>query len=274
MMRFPLRRGLAVVLAGAGLTALGPVAIRAQNEGAATGAGALRALRQAIQAREQANKNGVEVHQRVVALSEETDSLYLRYQTAYAHLQSLLKFNQGMRDVIGEQEVQIADLTRQLDQVDEVARSVTPLMHRMIDALERFVTLDIPFLAEERAERVATLRRLMRRADVTVSEKYRNIMEAYQIENEYGRTIEAYRATLPTSGETVDFLRFGRIALVYLALDQSEVGAWDSRARAWKELDSSYVADVRDGLRVARKQVAPDLIALPLPEPVTPGGEG
>jgi len=45
---------------------------------------------------------------------------------------------------------------------------------------------------------------MMPRADVTVSEKYRRIVEAYQLEMEYGRTIGG----LPRRayGKTVDFL--------------------------------------------------------------------
>jgi len=264
----PLRRGLVVALCSAGLLTVG-LPLNAQSGGKP-----LRALRQSVETREKANAKGAAAQKRIVKLSEETDEFYTRHQNALAQLASLREFNQGMRDVIHEQDLAIADLTGQLDQVDEVARSVTPLMFQMIDALDRFVELDIPFLATERAERVGDLRKLMVRADVTVSEKYRRIMEAYQIENEYGRTIEAYRAPLPGSGETVDFLRFGRISLVYLSLDESRAGAWDAGSRAWSELDSGYVSDVRNGLRIARKQIAPDLIALPLPEAAHRGGEG
>lgn len=259
----PLRRVLSVALSGAGLIAIGGP-LQAQD------GNSLRTLRQAVELREQANQRGSEVQKRIVTLSEETDALYTRHQNALAQLESLRKFNQGMREVISEQESQIADLDHQLDQVDEVARRVTPLMYEMIDTLDEFVSLDIPFLAEERAERVQSLRRLMGRADVTVSEKYRRIMEAYQIETEYGRTIEAYRAPLGESGETVDFLRFGRIALVWLSLDGQRAGAWDPRARDWMELPASHVSDVQEGLRVARKQIAPDLVPLPL----MPEGEG
>ena len=107
----------------------------------------------------------------------------------------------------------------------------------------------------------------MKRADVTGAEKYRQIMEAYQIENEYGRTIEAYRSTLDLGGReaTVDFLRFGRIALVYQTPDGTELGVWNQKKGAWEPLDSSYRSAIRDGIRIARKKASPDLIRLPLP---------
>ena len=147
--------------------------------------------------------------------------------------------------------------------------SVTPLMLRMIDALEATVELDLPFLIDERTERVANLRRLMTRAAVSSAEKYRLIMEAYQTENEYGRTIEAYRSTLKRGDRDVkvDFLRFGRIALVYQTLDGMESGVWNQQKKTWDPLDASYRTAIRQGLRIARKQAAPDLIRLPLPVP-------
>jgi hypothetical protein len=102
---------------------------------------------------------------------------------------------------------------------------------------------------------------------VTGAEKYRQIMEAYQIETEFGRTIEAYRGTIDLEGRetTVDFLRFGRIALVYQSLDETESGAWNQMTRSWMPLDTDYRSSIRNGLRIARKQSAPDLIRLPLP---------
>ena len=136
-----------------------------------------------------------------------------------------------------------------------------------IDAIDAFVRLDTPFLIEERRERIAGLHEMMSRADVSNAEKFRQIMEAYQVENEYGRTIEAYRGTLERGDKeiTVDFLRFGRIALVYQTLDESEAGVWNQETRAWELLDSGYRSAIRQGLRIARKQAAPDLIRLPLP---------
>jgi hypothetical protein len=113
---------------------------------------------------------------------------------------------------------------------------------------------------------VASLRTMMDRADVTIAEKYRRILEAFQIENEYGRTIEAYRGTLEVDGtsRTVNFLRLGRVALLYQTLDGREAGAWDRAEGTWTTL-SGYHNAIEQGIRVARKQVAPDLLRLPIP---------
>ena len=65
----------------------------------------------------------------------------------------------------------------------------------------------------------------------------------------------------------MDFLRFGRIALVYQTLDGMEAGVWNQAEKSWEPLDASYRTAIRQGLRIARKQAAPDLIRLPLPVP-------
>ena len=224
--------------------------------------------------RRQGNVEGAVSQDRVDEFSDETGSLFAKYSTTLKQIDSIGVYNHQMRGLIGSQEQELASLEDQLDRVELVGRSVTPLMLRMIEALDAFVSLDVPFLEKERAERVAALRELMSRADVSNAEKYRSIMEAYQIENEYGRSIEAYRSTIQSEGETktVDFLRFGRIALVYQTLDGSESGVWDQQKREWVPLDDSYRTSIRDGLRIARRQSAPDLIRLPLPAAQDAGG--
>jgi hypothetical protein len=144
-----------------------------------------------------------------------------------------------------------------------------PLMTRMLEVLQQFVALDTPFLASERKQRIEELGRMMDRSDVALGEKYRRLMEAYQIEADYGRTIEAYRGDLPgkDTARAVDFLRFGRVGLYYLTLDRHEVGYWDARAKAWATLPIEYRNDIEHGLRIARKQAAPDLLKLPVPAP-------
>ena len=226
-------------------------------------------FKRVVGARSAGNDAASESQKRIDAISDETDDLLAKYRTTWKQIESIDAYNRQMRDLITAQERELASLDDQLDRVQSVSRSVTPLMIRMIDAIEQFVQLDVPFLIDERKERIAGLRTLMGRADVTTAEKFRQIMEAYQVENEYGRTIEAYRSTIDIEGRetTVDFLRYGRIALVYQSLDEQQAGAWSQSERKFVPLDSSYRSALRNGLRIARKQAAPDLIRLPLPAP-------
>jgi len=232
------------------------------------------ALDASRQVRRSANTEGVASQKRVEEISDETERLFAKYSNTLRQIDSIRVYNGQMEELVASQEQELDSLNDQLDRVEEVGRSVTPLMLRMIEAIDAFVTLDVPFLADERSERIAVLRDTMKRADVTNAEKFRSIMEAYQIENEYGRTIEAYRSTLERDGKeiTVDFLRFGRVALVYQTLDESEAGVWNQETRQWEPIDSSYRTAIRQGLRIARKQAAPDLIRLPVPAATRAGG--
>ncbi len=220
------------------------------------------------------NVAGVASQERIDEISDETDLLFARYSSVLSQVDSTRVYNRQMEELVASQEDELASIAVQLEQVEEVGRSVTPLMLRMVASLEAFIELDVPFLIEERTARVQGLLEMMNRADVTNAEKFRRILEAFQIENEFGRTIETYRATLELGGRklSVNFLRFGRIALLYQTLNESETGMWNQETRSWEPLPSRYRSAIRQGLRIARKQVAPDLIRLPLPAAQPIGG--
>jgi hypothetical protein len=165
---------------------------------------------------------------------------------------------------VKSQQDELSTMTRQLSEIETTSREALPMMQKMVVTLGQFVKLDVPFLPEERANRLAQLDDMMTRADVSVSEKYRRIVEAYQIEIEYGRTIETYQGKV--GDKTVDFLRAGRVSLLYQTLDGGETGYWDADARNWKQ-DSEYEDAIKAGLKVAKKQAAPDFIRLPVHAP-------
>ena len=206
---------------------------------------------------------------KVDSLDDETREMFEQYRAVLRENESLRIYNDQLQRMTDAQQEEMVSLDRQIAEIASTHRDIVPLMLRMVDALDNFVALDLPFLPEERGRRLQNLRELMDRSDVSVSEKYRRILEAYQIENDYGRTIEGYRAEL-ASGDvtrTVDFLRLGRVGLYYQSLDGREVGHWDRSAGAWRHLDADYRQSIRDGLRIARKQSAPDLLTLPVKAP-------
>ena len=141
-------------------------------------------------------------------------------------------------------------------------------MQQMVDTLAQFVALDVPFLFEERTARAQGLKDMMARADVTISEKYRRILDAYQIELEYGRTLSAYQGRLGSGADarTVEFVQIGRVSLMYRTIDGSETGYYDATKKTWVA-DASYKQAIETAIRMAKRDGASELLTVPVPAP-------
>lgn len=210
---------------------------------------------------------GAAEQQRVEQVADQTDKLVADYNSLAKIVDGLKTYNSLLKRQVDNQETEKAALAESMNNVALIERQIIPLMSRMVDSLEDFITLDMPFLMDERTSRIERLRGMMERSDVTAAEKFRQVVEAYQIENDYGRTIEAYKGSVEIDGNSqeVDFLRIGRISLSYQSVGGQHTGAWDPEAEAYVELPpATYKSQVADGLRIARKQIAPDLLIVPV----------
>lgn len=207
--------------------------------------------------------------ERVSKTAEETKTIVDEYRASLRKIENTKVYNDQLRKLIESQKEEMVSVKNQTESIKNTNKEIFPLMNRMITSLVEFIKLDIPFLPEERTNRLTQIEGTMNNAKVSTSEKFRRVVEAYQVENEYGRTIEAYRGVQKVDGKdlTVDFLRFGRISLVYQTLDGKKSGYWDQKERAWKPLSSSYRKAIQEGLQIARKQSAPSLVKLPVPAP-------
>ena len=206
--------------------------------------------------------------ERVDKIVQQTRSLEDKYRASLKEIEGLLIYNQLLDLQIENQERVMIDLEKSIVMVSIINRQIVPVMTRMIESLEQFISLDVPFLKEERTNRVKTLKEMMVRQDVTVAEKYRKVTEAYQIENDYGRTIETYKDTLEVDGAILelDFLRVGRISLMYQSVDGKVSGVWNQKKQSWEDADNSR-NQIKMGLRIAKKMVPPDLVILPVDSP-------
>ena len=190
--------------------------------------------------------------------------------TVMKQVDGLRVYNARLEKQIAGQLRRIASLEKAVDEATVIQRQITPLLIRMIDGLEQFVDLDVPFHIDERKERVEFLRSSMDRSDISIAEKFRQVLEAYKIENEYGRKIDSYKGVATVNGaeRDVNFLRIGRIGLLYQTTDGEHSGAWDKTQGAWVELDAGdYRGAIQKGLRIARKQASIDIMKLPIPAP-------
>jgi hypothetical protein len=204
--------------------------------------------------------------ERINGIVEGTRSLEDQYRAINKEIDGLKVYNRLMRAQVEGQAATLEDISLSMDRVDVINRQIFPLMERMIDGLDQSVQLDVPFLMAERTKRIGDLKAIMERSDVTVAEKFRKVMEAYQIENDYGTSSEYYEESLTIDGATRSFniLRIGRIGLYFQSDDTKITGRWNNEIRNW-EIDNSARNEVRKGLRMARQLIAPELIVIPVP---------
>ena len=209
---------------------------------------------------------------RVDRLADETRNLLDDYKTVTKQIDGLRVYNARLQRQIDNQLRRIAEIDSSIDQVTVIQRQMTPLVIRMIDGLEQFVAMDVPFNLNERRARIEFLRTNVDRSDLTVAEKFRQVLEAYNIELQYGRGFETYHDTIDTGTgpRDVDFLRIGRLALVYQTTDGSEAGVWNNQSRSWQPLPTGdYAAAIRQGVRIAKKQATIELLNMPIAAPET-----
>ncbi|CCQ10607.1 TonB system biopolymer transport component; Chromosome segregation ATPase [Pseudoalteromonas luteoviolacea B = ATCC 29581] len=212
------------------------------------------------------NESAKTSQQKIDSITDSMQSRLNKFKTLNKEIDGLTVYNAQLTKQINNQLQEMDAINSSMDQVSVIERQITPLMLNMITGLEQFVALDVPFLPEERVQRVETLKDLLERADVTSSEKFRRVLEAYQVEMDYGRTIEAYTALLEVQGQQreVDFLRIGRLELLYVTKDGKFAGSWDNENKQFVELPESTISQINKGLRIARKQLAPDMLTLPV----------
>lgn len=201
-----------------------------------------------------------EIHEKTVDIVEE-------YQALLKVVDGLKVYNSILAKQLANQEAEMQVLDHSIANAAVIERQILPLLTRMLDGLEEFVLLDVPFLQKERLERVVNLRKLIIRSDLTNAEKTRRVFEAFQIENDFGNTIETYKGKLKLDSGTfdVDFLRMGRISYTYRTVGGDSYGYWDNHKKSWRPLsESKYQRNIDKGIKMARQEMAPELITIPV----------
>ncbi|PKG85915.1 hypothetical protein CXF85_03845 [Colwellia sp. 75C3] len=210
----------------------------------------------------QSKKSQVKIN----SIYEQTQDLLGEYRNTVDEADVLRGYNDHVQRMVDDQKANVVSLQKQIDSIDEIKQGLVPLMYKMIDTLETFVKLDVPMNIERRQERVANLRDVMNDSNVTTSEQFRLILEAYEIESSYGTIFDAYQGEIDLGGRTLtaDFVHMGRIALVAQSLDAKHSWLWNNDTRAWEELGDEYLKPITDAIRMARKQLPADLTKLPV----------
>lgn len=210
-----------------------------------------------------------ESQQRVNTLANETRDIDAEYERIARQIEGLQAYNKQLRTQISAQEKEIAKTEASIFKATEVDRQLLPLLNNMVSTYEELVEVSIPFAPKERAGRIKFLNETIDRADVAAAEKFRQVLDAYMTEMEYGSTIEAYNDVINVDGvdREVNILRLGRVGLYYQTAGREQTGMWDAQQGTWVPLDTEFRNGVYQAIRVANKLTAPSLLSLPLPQP-------
>ena len=221
---------------------------------------------QTINTQVEASNVSIEIQNKIDELDIESKKIYFDYKDTLNEFNSLKNYDDQLSKIIDAQIIEISSINEQLDSLDSINIDILPLLKRMVDSLSKFITLDIPFLIEERKLRLQDLDTLIVRADVTTAEKFRKIFEAYQLEANFGKTIESYQGflTIKESEKAVDYFRLGRLGLYYRTPNGKETGYWNSNSQQWVHEGSSLDDEIKAALDIANRQSPPNFIKLPV----------
>ena len=174
-------------------------------------------------------------------------------------------YNRQMQELINSQKNEITSINEQMVELDNTNRGILPKLEEMVLTLESIIQNDIPFLLDERFARIQDLKNILLQSNISTSEKFRRVFEAYQIENEYGRTIESYRDEIDVDGikYNVEIFRLGRVGLYARTSDGRYNAMFSKKQNQWikqRGIDNELVI----ALKIARKELPPSLLKLPV----------
>jgi len=214
-------------------------------------------------------QSGAASQKRIDDISEKTDKIISEYHQQRKVVEGLKVYNDRLRRTLEAQQVAVTKLERSIEDASLIERQIVPLMMRMIVGLEKFVAADMPFKTTERNARIERIRGYLTNANISAAERFRQVLQAYSIENSYGQTIEVYTDALALSGgeKTVNVLQVGRTGLYYQTLDGNDSGYWDKESKEWKVLDSSYNEGITSAIRMTQGKEVQNLMKLPIAAP-------
>ncbi len=221
-------------------------------------------VRQSIKTR-QANQQAEEKWR------SEKEKLTEEFEKLQAEQKQLQLQKQDLQEYVDITQTRLAGKEKQLADIQQISDQIQPFLEESLTSLEALIAEDGPFLRQEREKRVDNLKKIMVDPDVSVSEKYRKVMEAFLVEAEYGTTIETYQETIPIDGQSIlaNIFRLGRLSILYQSLDQQQCGFYNIAEGAWQPLPTSNNTSIHAAIEIAAKRKPVEMLTLPIGRMVT-----
>jgi len=209
----------------------------------------------AIQETQAGNKRGQRWEQEQAQLLEELRQARLE-QAWYARQADTFQ------RYVDTASARVADLDKTLQELKRMETELEGDLVRAEEVLEGLVRDDLPFLAQERSDRLAFLARTVGDYDLAGAEKLRRLLEGMQAELSYSVQCEAGPGVIQAEGASrnVTLVRAGRAGLYALSPDGRRAWVW-TPAQGYAPLDEKSSRAVR---RAARMLSSKRILALPV----------
>ncbi|ENM5853309.1 DUF3450 domain-containing protein [Vibrio mimicus] len=224
-------------------------------------------LNQAQAIQNSTNQASAQSQQKIDRSAEKTLVLRAEIEQLNEEVKNLQIYRNHLQSLVANQEQEMTSLEQQTEEIKRTRQGIVPLMYDMIEGLEEWVAKDKPIRLAARQERIEKLKELMPRADVSDAEKYRRILEAYQIELDYGNKLGTYQAQIALSSAQqveAEVLYLGRLVLLARSLDGEQFWNWDAKQQSWQALSDANKSDLNAAYQLAQQQIAPTLLNLPV----------
>ncbi|KQA23888.1 energy transducer TonB [Vibrio metoecus] len=214
------------------------------------------------------NQASAQSQQRIDRSAEKTLVLRAEIEQLNEEVKNLQTYRNHLQSLVANQEQEMSSLEQQTEEIKRTRQGTVPLMYDMIDGLEEWVAQDKPIRLAARQERIAKLKELMPRADVSDAVKISSVFLRHnQIELDYGNKLGTYQAKIALSSTQqveAEVLYLGRLVLLARSLDGEQFWNWDAKQQSWQALPDANKNDLNTAYQLAQQQIAPTLLNLPV----------
>lgn len=232
-----------------------------------TAGGAYAQLDEALRVARQSTQEGAQAQEQITQLATAADNAEGQYLAAQEQIESQRIFLEQQRVFLLSQQNELSALRTQLERVGSIEVDLAPMLLDMYVALEEFINEDLPFQMDVRQERLSNIQTALGDANISAAERYRLLLNAYEIEMGYGRSLRAYSEEIEVDGvpQAADVLQIGRVALIREIGGSFDILTQDNRE--WRPVPGSMAVDVERAFRIAREVTTPEVFTAPLPGP-------
>ncbi len=203
---------------------------------------------------------------RINAATDNTENMRNETLVLKEKINALRVYKDYQSALIVDQQAKIDALAEQENALDSLTKTLVPLMFTMISDLDVWIAKDLPIKKEERLARLEAIKQIMDDADISLPDKFQQLLDAYLFEWRYGNEFNYTTSFIDVNDESryVELVHLGRLVLLARAPDASKYWYYLKNETSWVELSADQHSYLDNVFALAQSALKPTLIHVPL----------